>query len=132
VKVTGPTATFNLELAAEAGLPAEDVDELTVQLRRELLESDVVDVRRAPGSEPPPGARAGDVAAIGSLLVTLSTTAAALKAAVGTLRGWLGSNSNRKVVLSLDGDTIEISGSSDDEQRRLIALWIERHADNGD
>lgn len=48
MKVTGPTASFDLGLAIEAGLSAEGVDELTVKLRRELLESDVVDVPRRP------------------------------------------------------------------------------------
>src|SRR5512133_264050 len=99
-----------MELETEAGLGAEDVEELTLRLRRELLESDVLAVERAPGEDPPPGARAADPAAIGSLLVTLSATAAGLNAMVGTVRGWLRSNPNRKVAVSLGGDTLEISG----------------------
>ena len=126
MKVTGPTATFSLELEPESGMSAEDVEELTLGLRRELLESDVLAVERPPGGEPPPGARAVDALAIGSLVVTLSTTAAGLNAMVGTVRGWLRSNPNRRVALSLNGDTIELTGAGLEAERRLTQLWIER------
>ena len=109
-------------------MEAEDVEELTLRLRRELLESNLLTVDRAPGADPPAGARAADPAAIGSLLVTLSTTAAGVNAMVGTVRGWLRSNPNQRIALSLGGDTIEITGGREEDERQLVSLWIARHS----
>jgi hypothetical protein len=126
MEANGPTATFTVELVDQR-LVDEDLEELTGKLRRELLDSDVVSAERGHAGEPPPDARAGEVAALASLVVTIGTTAGALNSAIGTLRGWLGRDSGRKVVVVLDGDRLEISGSSDEEQRRMISLWIDRH-----
>lgn len=54
--------------------PAQDperLDEDTRRLVRELADLEVESVELAPGGAAPPGAKVGDVAAIGSLLVTL-------------------------------------------------------------
>jgi hypothetical protein len=127
VGANGPIATFHVELV-EPGLDVEDLDLLTVRLRRQLLETDVVSVTRPPGGEPPAGARAVDAAAVGSLLVTLTTTAAALRSAVGTVRGWLAPTPTRAVTMTIDGDSIAITGVPDDQERDLVALWIARHS----
>ena len=126
MEATGPTATLTLELV-DKRLVDEDLDALTGNLRRELLESEVVSVERVRVGEIPSGARSGEVASLAALIVTTGTTTAALTSTVNAVRGWLGRDGNRKVVVELDGDKLEISGSSDEDQRRLISLWVERH-----
>src|SRR4051794_25941544 len=63
------TSSLALRLHANYDAAAEDLEWLTARLRLELLELDVADVRRAEGSRAPDGARAVDVAELGSLVV---------------------------------------------------------------
>jgi hypothetical protein len=119
-------ATLEVRLDA-AGSDAEELADLTAKLRQELLRLDVDAVDRAVAGEPPPGAKALDAVAIGTLLVTLGKTAGVLGSVVRTVQSWLGPV--RTVKLELDGDAIEITGVSSRDQQRLIDLWIERHAE---
>jgi hypothetical protein len=54
-----------------------------------------------------------------------------LKSVVDATTAWLGRQQGRSVKLTLDGDTHEVTGVSSDEQRRLVDLWVARHADDG-
>ena len=51
-----------------------------------------------------------------------------LSSVIDAVRSWLGRNRARGVKLTLDGDTLEVSGVSSAEQDRLIDLWVARHA----
>jgi hypothetical protein len=98
------------------------VDELTAALRRELLELDVERVERETG-EAPLGSKGLE---LGALLITLARSTGALSAVVRTVQAWA-SRGNRRLKLEVDGDTIEISGATSDQQDRLIDAWIARH-----
>ena len=74
---------------SEDGADAERLASLTGFLRQDLLQLDVQDVTALRAGEPPPGARAIDVAAVGGLLVSLSGSAEALRAVVAAVRKWL-------------------------------------------
>jgi hypothetical protein len=126
-----PTATVGVDVV-DAGATDEELYELATRLRQELLEADVIDVRRLRDGNAPPGARAVDVQSLSSLLVTLTTSAATLQSVIGGLRRWLGKDQTRRIVLSLDGDSIEITSASDEEQRNLIDMWVRRHTDSHD
>jgi hypothetical protein len=116
-------------LFAEEGADAERLDRLTGFLREELLQSDVADVTLLRVGEPPPGARAFDVVAIGGLLVSLGRSAQGLRSVVSAVREWLsrGGGPRRAVRLELDGDVLEISAATSADQERLIGLFIGRH-----
>lgn len=113
-------------LQAEQDGGVEELDRLTVMLRRELLQLDVHDVRRAPGADAPEGTRALDAAAVGSLIVSLATAPQVLGAVVGTIRDWLGRSRARSVSLEIDGDVLKVTGLSSAEQERLIESWLAR------
>ena len=106
---------------------AAEVAEATAQLRRELLDLDVeaVDVPRL--GEAPPGTRGAELAELGALIVTLGQSQL-LQAVLATVRSWLAGSANRRVKLELGGDTLELTGVSSDEQRRLADAWLRRHA----
>jgi hypothetical protein len=105
---------------------AEDVAQATLQLRRELLDLDV-DAVEAPGAgEPPPGARAVDVAALGALVVNIADSQL-LATVVAAVRSWLAGSSRRSIKLELGGDALELTGVSSREQRRLTDEWLVRH-----
>ena len=108
------------------GAEAEEVAEATLQLRRELLELDVEAVELARVGEPPPGTRAVDFVALGTLVITLANSKI-LSAVVGALWAWVGRQPQRNIKLEVDGDVLELNGVSSDEQRRLADAWLRRH-----
>ncbi|MFJ1967255.1 hypothetical protein ACIO93_01140 [Streptomyces sp. NPDC087903] len=104
--------------------------DLTRYLREELLQLDVEDVTTVPGEEVPAGARAVDVTQIGSLLVALGGSAAALNQVVTVLREWLGRRHHTRpsVRLTLDEDVLDISEASDEQVARAFDLFVQRHS----
>lgn len=121
-------------LLSEDGADAERLDALTGHVRRELLQLDVADVSRTQAGDVPPGARAIDVVALGGLVVSLGSTAAALKEVVVAVRRWLsrGDGARRTVKIEIDGDTLELSEVSAAGQDRLVDLFVRRHAGDED
>ena len=119
-------AILAVQVAVRPDSDAEEVAQATLQLRRELLDLDV-DAAEAPGAgEPPPGARAVDVAALGALVVNIADSQL-LAAVVAAVRSWLAGSSRRSIKLELGGDALELTGVSSREQRRLTDEWLARH-----
>ena len=115
---------------SEVGADEVRLDSLTRQLRNELLELDVRDVRPAPAdTEAPPGSRGFDVATAGQLVVAMVGTQG-IAGLVSAVLGWLGRghDSPRKVRLEVEGDVLELSGASSEEQDRLVEMFLSRHA----
>ena len=115
---------------SEVNADAERLDELASSLRQELLQLDVEDVTGLRAGEPPPGARGLELAALGSLLVGLGSSADGLRAVISAISGWLsrGWGAHRSVKLEIDGDVLELNEASATDQDRLIGLFIARHA----
>jgi hypothetical protein len=119
---------LTLRVEAGEGADAEELDQATRRLRQQLLELDVDSVASASGGPPPPGTRAAELAMVGGLLVTMVRSPELLKTLVGAVQGWLASQHGRSVELQIGGDTLKVGGLSAAEQRRLIDLFVERHA----
>jgi hypothetical protein len=115
---------LNLDTGAESDV--EELAELTPQLRTELLELDVDTVDLVSVEKAPAKAKAGDPAAWGELLVTLTSSGGVLVALVSLLQSWLTHNERRSVTLEIDGDKLEVTGISSEEQQRLIDAWLSR------
>lgn len=107
---------------------AEEVFELAQGLRGELLELDVDAVGLANDGEAPDGAKSPELLAIGGLAIRFALSLSVLKSVVDTTVAWLGRQRARSVKLTLDGDTLELTGVSSDQQSRLVEQWIARHA----
>jgi hypothetical protein len=120
------TAMLGMQLAVGPDDDAEEVAEATLQLRRELLDLDVDAVELPSGGEPPPGTRAVELAALGALVVTIGKSQL-LGPVVAAIRAWLAGSPQRSIKLELDGDTLELTGLSSQEQRRLTDEWLRRH-----
>jgi hypothetical protein len=122
------------ELAAtvDAGpdYDAEELLELSQGLRGELLELDLGAIGLASDGGAPGGAKGAELLAFGGLAIPLiGLRSPILRAVVDTTVAWLGRQQARSVKLTLDGDTLEVTGASSDEQSRLVEQWIARHAD---
>jgi hypothetical protein len=120
------SAKLDIQVGLGSEAEAEEVAEATLQLRRELLDLDVEAVALARAGEPPPGTRAVDFIALGTLVVTIANSGV-LNAVVAAIRSWLGGRTQRSVKLQLGGDVLELTGMSSEEQRRLADAWISRH-----
>jgi len=118
-----------LRLAADPKESAEELEVLSLALRRELLQLVAVEsVEHVSVGEPPADARGLDLAAIGVLLVTLAQSATALEAMARAVRSWLKLQPARKIKLQIGEDTLELTGATSSDQERLVTAWIERHA----
>lgn len=117
-----------VRIVEEAETDAGELDALTTKLRRDLLELDVDAVSR-PRIGAPDGARGVDAALVGALMIKVAASANMLSAIVRAVRSWLSRHEGRRIKLEIQGDTIEVTGASSDQQERLIATWIERHAE---
>ncbi len=104
----------------------EELAQLTARLRDELLEIDVEAVERPREGSPPPGTRAVELVAVGTLLASFAKPEL-LTGIVAAIRSWLGRSGQRTVKLELDGDLLELTGVSSEEQRRLTDEWLRRH-----
>jgi len=116
---------LRIELDADADAGPDERDELARALRDELLQLDVEAVDR-PQAAAPEGAR-GVGLELGTLLVTLGQSALGLVAS--TAARWVARRGGRSVTLELDGDRIELSGVSEEDQKRLIETFVARHAE---
>ncbi|MEI8410977.1 MULTISPECIES: hypothetical protein [unclassified Kribbella] len=117
----------------EEGSDDARLEELALVLRQELLALDVRAVEPYREGEVPEGSRGPGLAAIaGVLSVSLAPGLQALGAVVSVVRDWLRrSGTGRTVKMTLDGDTIELSGASDAVQQQLVDAWVRKHAAAG-
>jgi hypothetical protein len=104
----------------------EELADLTTHLRGELLDLDVEAVESPRLGEPPPGSRAVDLVALGTLIVTFAKPELVV-AVVTAVQAWLGSSHRRSVKITLDGDVLELTGLSSKEQRQVVDQWLYRH-----
>lgn len=113
----------------EDGSDDARLEELALLLRQELLALDVRAVEPYREGDAPEGSRAGLAAIAGVLSVTLQPGLQVLGSVVAVVRDWLRrSGSGRTVKVTIDGDTIELSGASDAVQQQLVDAWIHKHA----
>ncbi len=128
-------SSISSELAAvlDAGpdFDAEELLELAQGLRDELLELDVDAVGLEGRGEAPDGAKGAELLAFGGLAIQIALKSPILRSVVDTTVAWLGRQQARSVKLTLDGDMLEVTGVSSDEQSRLVEQWVARHADDG-
>jgi hypothetical protein len=105
----------------------EELEQLTRRLRQEILDSDVGDVYLVKAGEVPTGAKSGDPVTWGALLVTLAASEGVIATLINLLKSWLTRNEQRRIALEIDGDRLEVTGLSSEEQHRLINEWMNRH-----
>lgn len=117
-----------MALRSEPGTDAEDAERLGRQLRDELRELDVDEVVQVTATEEPPPGSKGVAAPIAEWLVTMSASGGAVALLVGTVRDWLARRSGgHTVTVTMDGDTLELSGATPGERDQVIETFLRRH-----
>jgi hypothetical protein len=113
-----------IELSDDAD--PETLEELTLELREEVLGLDVAAVDQPSAGPAPDGSRGVDAAALGTLLVTL-TTPEVLPSLLDLLKTWLSGRRGGGVRITLGGDTLELDNASRAERKALVDDWLRRH-----
>jgi hypothetical protein len=116
---------LGLDLSLGEDADTAELNQAGRQLRAELLDLDVEDVRLRRAQAPPKGARAGEAVALGGLLTTMAPQA--IGQVLDALLNWVSRHSQRSLRLELDGDVLELSNASADEQRRAAEAFFVRH-----
>ena len=113
----------------EDGADDARLEELALLLRQELLMLDVRSVEPYREGEAPDGSRGGLAAIAGVLSVSLAPGLQVLGSVVTVVREWLRrAGGGRTVKLAIDGDTIELTGATDEVQQQLVDAFVRRHA----
>jgi len=113
-----------LELGVEIG---SATDALPLGQLADRLQIAGVDRVRSPEVDVPgSGVRGGELGAPGTLLLTLAGSGDVLRMVVDTVRSWLLGARARSAKLTIDGDSIEVTGLTSRKQDELIRLWAER------
>lgn len=115
---------LRVDLVLDDGGDEGDLDEAARQLRGELLQLDVDDVELVGEGSPPSGARAVD-----PLVASLAVAAGqdVIGAVVRAVTEWVGRRTSRGVKLTIEGDSIELSNASNEDQHSLLAAFLARH-----
>lgn len=119
---------LHVVLEPDPGTDPEDVERLGRQLGNELRALDVDDVAAVDGAPPPEGAKSGVVMSLTEWLVTLSGSSGVFVTVIGTVKDWLSRRAGaHKVSVTIDGDTLELSGVTPVERAELIETFVRRH-----
>jgi hypothetical protein len=102
---------------------AERLDELTALLRDELLELDVASVEPVAAEQAPEDAKGVVGVVVGWLAVHFGPSG--LKAVVNAVVAWAGRN-QRAVELTLNGNTLKLTGANADVQARVVDEFFAR------
>ena len=117
-----------IRLELDVGDDAEETAEATSRLQQRLNQLEAARTERVAGGPPPEGAYSGDLVEIGQLLVHLTEGAAAMTTLIGAVRGWLSVRRQPgSVKLTVDGDSLEVTGDLSPTQQRAIDVWLNRH-----
>jgi hypothetical protein len=127
--VANGSLQLEVELLQAGSADARIVEQHTLDLAHELRGVRGVRIERT-YARAPADAKGLDVAAIGSLLVSLGGAVGAVTALVGVLRGWVTREEGRKIRVRIDDRELELSGASRDEEQQLIDAFV-RSVDRG-
>ena len=116
-----------LQVQSAADCDRDELDELTQQLKSELLETSVDSIEPVISPEQPVGTRVGDPMTVGQLLITLGAAGGVLTTFVGAIRDWALRGEKRSVTIEMNGDKLTVTELSEDNQQSLINAWIVRH-----
>ena len=122
------------ELTVEVGAETADADELaelTSQLRDWLTDLDVDAISPSEGGAVTEHAKGDAPQRLGALMVQLLLQQQVLQSVIGALRSWLRRRPGRSIKVTIDGDSLELTGASTAQLDQLVEAWVKRHAGEG-
>jgi hypothetical protein len=125
--MNGDPIQLEINLHVDDDVSPLEMESLTAAMRRELLRLDVQSVDRVSAGPAPPGAKGVELEALGALIVSIGQAAPVLGQVVEAIKAWVARSPSRSVKLTLQGDTLEVGGMSETQQRQVIKDWMARH-----
>lgn len=121
--------TIQLLLNLDAGSEGDDeeLEELTRKLREELMDLDIEGANFVRFGEAPAKAKSIEPVTLGTLLLTLVASGGVLTTTINVLQDWLTRHEKHSLTLEIEGDKLQVTGISSEEQERLINAWLTRH-----
>jgi hypothetical protein len=122
----GTQASLSVQITAGPDSDEEELDRLSLDLRRELLELDVDSVVRASNGPAPSNARAGGTSLPDVLVVSLSNSTV-LVSMIHLLSWWIKRGAGREAKVRIGKNVIEIDSASAEDKAQLIQSWLDWH-----
>jgi hypothetical protein len=121
-----PIEPGHIVLSIDVGhrLDQEERTEISMRLRKELLDLNTVSVEPFRTGQVPSGSK-GVPVDWGTLTVSLAP--AVLTAVVSTIKVWIKRHDAATVTVTRDGDKIEVTGNPSPGEQRLIDAFVDRH-----
>ena len=101
----------------------EEVDKIISVLYEELKEIDIF-VDRKNIDKAMNGAKSGLPIDPLSLIITGITIAGSIASIIGVVQSWRDRNNLRKITLKINDNEINVNGTSNKDQKKLIENWI--------
>jgi hypothetical protein len=127
--MTERLAQLEVRIEVEPDADRDELVALAVRLREWLLPVGVESVGFVDAGPAPSGTRSAGVFVAGVLTVVFARSSDLLAKLIDVVQSWLSSSGARSVRLELDGNVLEVTGITRDDQRELIRTWIDRHTD---
>jgi hypothetical protein len=122
--------TIPVVLALDTGDGDEEHAEEQLQhLIAELSELDLDGINRVAQGPPPPGSRSTEAVQLGALMLGLGGSGALLPVLAAVVQDWLNRRRSGSVRMKIGEDEIELTGASDEVQRRALEEFLRRHGD---
>jgi hypothetical protein len=120
-----PMSQLKVHIRPEKEDDKQEIDSLSRSLRDDLSHLDVEEVHLL-YEKPPPGSKAFEGVALGSMVVDL-VGGGAIKEVTQTVQAWIQRNENRSITIETpDGDKIDVKGISAKDQQKIIDAWVMR------
>ncbi|MCB8978014.1 MAG: hypothetical protein H6657_11380 [Ardenticatenaceae bacterium] len=116
-----------IKINANHDADMNEVAELTRTLRNDILETNAENAEFVTNGKALSGTKSADPVTWGTILVTLAASGGVLTTLINVISSWLSRNKGNSIILEIDGDKLEVTGLSSEEQQRLISLWLNRH-----
>jgi hypothetical protein len=126
--------TTQLELRlSDANGSTEELEIAAIAIREDLLCLDsVVSASRLGGQPAPPGTRSASIEELGAILVVAKSAADLAGPVLSMVRKWAkqpGKQTEaRTATMTIDGNTLSITGGSAENEDKLVDAWLQRIA----
>ncbi|MGY0231439.1 hypothetical protein [Longispora urticae] len=119
------SATLLVRLAVR-GVDEGDTDDAVTGLLDELTLHPVEAVGRPSAGDAPDGTRAGELVALGGVLVTLASSPEVVTSVLSGLWGWLDRRGRGRIEIRIGEDQLIIDGTTRAERAQLIDAYVHK------
>ena len=114
---------IKLKIIGDCQEDSELLDTYSRRLKEELLELDVDSVEQISKTDAPKGSKGVGLASLGEMVLSMAPIEYGVSSVMGAVQSFVGRN-QCNVRVDIGSNSIEIQGTSDEEQRKLVDAFI--------